>query len=176
MVTGSLNPQNGGNAVIPVIVALAEALFYLLCVPVNLALVLEDGAGLKVGAGVSAFAGWRARRRALSDLSGENGHKKSGPEPGRVWAVLRRVRFERLEIYGSVGLGDAAATALLCGALNGMACGLRGRAGRFRADVRPDFSNDFRVALSGMLTARTGQIIRAIILMRGSLQHGKASH
>ena len=156
--------ENGVKSMIPYIVAIVEGLFYLMCVPVHLALVFEGGAGLKVGAGVSAFAGQRARRRAASDLSG--GSKKSGPEPGRVWSVLRRMRFERMEIYGTLGLGDAASTALLCGAVNGAFGSLRGRAAHFRADVRPDFSSPLRVELRGMLTARTGQIIRAILFER----------
>ena len=151
---------------LPMVVAAMEAVFYLLCVPVNLALIVSDRAGARVGAGVSAFVRHRARRRALEDLAPKPGHKKTGPEPGRVWAVLRRLRFERVAIAGTVGLGDAAATALFCGALSASACALRSRADHFRADIRPDFSNDLHIELRGMLTARAGQIIMAAIFKR----------
>ncbi len=159
---------------LPALVAFVEALFYLMCVPVHLALLLDDRGGLRVGAGVSAFVRRRARRRALRNL-GSSGQRRGGMTPERAWAVLRRLRFERVELAGRLSLGDAAATSLACGWLTGLACALKNRAGFLRADVRPDFSNDLHIELRGMLTARTGHIIRAIILERTD-NHGQASH
>lgn len=144
-----------------------EALFYLSCVPIHVALAVD---GLDAGAGVSAFGGARARRRALRDLAGPP--RRGGP--GTLWRTARRVRFDRLELTGTVSLGDAALTAVACGALNGLAGGLRLRAARARVRVRPDFSNDFRLQLRGMLTARAGKIIWAA-LNQGRKPHGKAS-
>ena len=157
---------------LPTLVAIVEALFYLFNVPVCVALAVDDKTGLRVGTGMSAFAGRPARRRALRSLMAP-GTKKPGPRPGQVWAVLRRLRIRRLEVSGRVALGDAAATALCCGLLTGAVCGLRGRAAAFRADVRPDFSNDFRVELRGMLTARAGDIMIAVLFGRQRGRIGK---
>lgn len=148
---------------LPYIVAAAEAAFYLLCVPVNLALAVDGGAGLRVGAGVSLFARYRARRRAVSDLAEPNG-RRGGPGRGRLWRAARRLRFERIELTGRVSLGDAAATAVLCGALNGAACALRPRTDALRAAVRPDFSGACRLELRGVLTARAGRVAAALFL------------
>lgn len=167
---------------LPYIVALAEALFYLWSVPVTLAVVMDSGTGLRPGVGVSAFVRHRARRRALADLAGGAGEGSGGLDPGAVRRVLRRVRFDRLELTGRASLGDAAATALLCGALNGLGCGLRGRAAALRVAVRPDFSNDFRVELRGMLTAPAGKVIAAALTVgrpgagKEGREHGEASH
>ncbi len=166
-----------GVTAVPVyLVALLEALFYLSRVPVNLALAFDLDMGLKLGAGVSAFERRYARRRALKRLSSPDAGG-DGPDARTVWRVLRRMRFERVELTGRVALGDAGLTALLCGALNGLACAAAGHADRVRSRVAPDFSNAFRLELRGMLRARTGQIIIAIIQIgKEALIHGKASH
>lgn len=137
------------------IVAAAQALVYLLSIPVNVALRLD---GLKSGSGVAAFDRGAAAHRAMAALSGGQG---GGPAFRRVWPVLRRVRFDRIELTGRVSLGDAAATALLCGALNGLGRSLRGRASRMRIAVQPDFSDELHLELRGMASARSGQIMLA---------------
>ena len=139
------------------IVAAAQALAYLLSIPVNVALRLD---GLRTGSGVSAFDPGAAVRRAIAALSGDQG---KGPAFRRVWPVLRRVRFDRIELTGLVSLGDAAATALMCGALNGLGRSLRGRAQRLCIRVQPDFSDELRLELRGMVSARSGQIMLAAI-------------
>lgn len=144
------------------IVAAAEAVFYLLAVPVHLALCLGGAEGLRFGAGVSAFERRAARRRAMENLGKRRAGRQSSPGVRRAWAFARSLRLERVSLRGSVCLGDAAATAMACGVLNALACGLRGRAARLEADVRPDFSSpDVRVELSGMVSARAGQIMLA---------------
>ena len=142
------------------LVALMEALFYLLAVPVHLAVRLD---GLRTGAGLSIFERRAARRRADRKLKTASGGD-IGPNPRRALQVLSRLRIDRAELTGRVALGDAAATALMCGALNGLARASGRRAGRLRVDVRPDFaSEEVSVALSGMIRARTGQIILATL-------------
>ena len=146
------------------IVAAAQALVYLLSIPVNVALRLE---GLKSGSGVAVFDRGAAVHRALIALSGKQG---KGPSLRRVWPVLRRVRFDRIELTGRVSLGDAAATALFCGALNGLGRSLRGRARLLRVGVQPDFSDELRLELRGMVSARSGQIMLAAIrAMKGRI-------
>ena len=142
------------------LVALMDALFYLLAVPVHLAVRLD---GLRTGAGLSVFERRAARRRAERKLKIGSGGGK-GPDPRRVLRVLSRLRIDRAELTGRVALGDAAATALMCGALNGLARASGRRVGRLRVDVRPDFAaEEVSVALSGMIRARSGQIILATV-------------
>jgi len=145
---------------IPAWAALIQSLFYLFMVPVNLAFLVEGGEGFRVGTGVSAFVRWRARRRALRKrVSGEGG---SGA--GTALRVLSRLRFEWVSVAGRVSMGDAAATALACGVIQGAACGLRGKTAALHVAVEPEFSNDFRIELRGMLTARAGKIMLAAII------------
>ena len=91
-----------------------------------------------------------------------NRGKGKGPDAIQVLKVLRRVRFERLEARGRICLGDAAATALLCGGMTAALQCLPARHKRVR--LTPDFSSD-QIALhfSGMLRARSGQIILAML-------------
>lgn len=147
-------------ALIVNVVAALEALFYLCAIPVHLAVRLD---GLRVAAGLSAFAGNAARRRAADGLSGG---KKPGnaPDLRQVLRVLRRLDIERLELTGRASLGDAAATALLCGLIVGLARALGGRIDHVKADVRPDFrAQAVAVELQGMIRARSGKIILATL-------------
>lgn len=145
------------------IIAVIESLFYILAIPVNVAVRLD---GLRFGSGVAAFDAVAARHRALAALAGKNRKRRGGQSFSNIWPILRRLRFERVELTGRVSLGDAARTALLCGALNGLGRGLRARADRLRVDVRPDFSDAPRFELRGMVCARTGQIMLAAIRAR----------
>ena len=67
-----------------------------------------------------------------------------------------------MEARGRICLGDAAATALLCGGITALLQCLPARSKRVR--LTPDFSSD-QIALhfSGMLRARSGQIILAML-------------
>ena len=150
------------------IVAVLESVFYLLSVPVHLSLTLD---GWRVGAGAAAFDPVAALRRARRGLAPAGGAGRDGPGFGRVWPVLRHLRFDSLELTGWVSLGDAAATAIACGGLNGLARCLRGRAGRLRVEVRPEFAEQPRLELRGMACARTGQIMLAIIQNRKGRIH-----
>lgn len=142
------------------IVALAQALYYLMSIPVCLAVRVD---GLRAGAGISLFERGAAGNRAARALAG-SGQGGKGPDARRVLRVLRRLKIDRLELTGRVSLGDAAATALLCGGLNGLIRSLRGRVRRVKANVTPDFSAEgVAIELCGMLRARSGQIILATL-------------
>ena len=98
------------------------------------------------------------------DMAASSKQGKAGPDLRRSWRVLRRLDIDRLELTGRASLGDAAATALLCGGINGLARALRGRVKRMKVDVRPDFrAEGVALELSGMLRARSGKIILATL-------------
>ena len=130
-----------------IMVAVLEALFYLCSIPVKLAVKLD---GFKAGTQLSVF-GTRLKK---------GGGK--GPDVTRVLKVLRRIRFERLEVRGRICMGDAAATALLCGGMTAALKCLPAR--RKRVNLTPDFTSDhITLHLNGMLRARSGQIILAML-------------
>ena len=105
------------------LVAVMESLFYLCSIPVKLSVRLDD---FKAGSRLTVF-GARLNRG-----------KGKGPDAIQVLKVLRRVRFERLEARGRICLGDAAATALLCGGMTALLQCLPARHKRVR--LTPDFS------------------------------------
>lgn len=143
------------------LVAALEAFFYLCAIPVHLAVRVE---GLRVGAGLSAFERRVAGRRAARDLTREEKGGGKKRDYRRILRVLSRLQIDRAELTGRVALGDAAATALLCGGLNGLGRALGTRARRSRVDVRPDFgAGASALELSGMIRARSGKIILATL-------------
>ena len=146
----------------PVYIAAAlQLLLYLLCMPVHIALRAEGIDSLRLGVGIAAFDRRAARRRALRRR--RRGRQRT-PRPGRLWRAALRLRLARVSVSGSLCLGDAALTALACGALAALARGIAVRADRARIDLRPDFAGErLRFALSGMVSARAGQIMIAIL-------------
>jgi len=135
------------------ITALIESLIYLAAVPVNGAFVLSTSNGVRFGVGVSAFGLRGAVRRARRYRAGGKGGR------GPSWDVVRRLRGARIRIRGRLGLGDAAATALACGALRALG------AGGAVVDVAPVFDgNGLCLELQGMIRLRSGQIIRAMAM------------
>jgi len=132
-----------------ILVAALETLFYLCSIPVSLSVRLDD---FKAGSRLSVF-GARLKKR-----------KGKGPNAMHVLKVIRRIRFEQLEARGQVCLGDAAATALLCGGMTAALNALPAR--RKRVRLTPDFSSEhIALHLNGMLRARSGQIILAMLIV-----------
>lgn len=140
--------------------AILETLFYLLSVPLCAVFALSTADGVRWGVGVSAFALRPALRRAR-EYRPITRRRKSGTKP--PWRVIMRLRGARIRLRGRLGLGDAAATALACGALRGLAAALGAHAGRVEVDVTPVFAGDVCLELTGMIRLRTGQIMTAII-------------
>lgn len=133
--------------------AVIETLIYLAAIPVNGAFVLSTAHGLRFGVGVSVFGLGGALRRARRYRTGG----KDGP--GLSWDVVRRLRGARIRVRGALGLGDAAATALACGALRALG------AGGAAVDVTPVFDGDgLCLELQGMIRLRSGQIMWAMAM------------
>ena len=67
-----------------------------------------------------------------------------------------------MRLEGRLCLGDAASTALACGALEALAAALGAALGRVELNVAPDFQDSaLRAELWGMIRVRSGQIIVA---------------
>ncbi len=144
-------------------IALVDALAYLGAVPVCLAFCAEGGAVPRFGVGLSAFDEAAALRRALRELARPSPRRRRNQKTSPlVWRILKDLRPDRFALWGRVGLGDAAATALACGALRALAAAPGLRARESEIDLAPEFAADApRVAVRGMLRARAGQIILA---------------
>ena len=153
--------------------AAAQALVYLAAVPLHLAVCLRTRDGLRYGVGFSAFERRFAQRAALRRLArGARRKAKPGKPPVRPPSgMLRRLRPEGILLRGRLCLGDAAATALACGALRSLEAGLRGAATVVRLRVAPDFSDTPAAELQGMIRIRAGQIIYAAA--RGGIDDAK---
>lgn len=156
------------------IVAMLEALGYLWAVPVCVAFCVDGEGGFRAGAAAGTFNTRAVLRRARLDMG--RGKKRPG-RPKAAKAALRllaHLRFERVSLKGRLGLSDAAATALACGALSALGAALRGRTRSLEVEVAPAFDGP-RAELRGIARARLGQIIFAAIQTTGGLPHGKAS-
>lgn len=159
----------------------AVALFYLSAVPVQIAFILRFDGSLRLGAGLSAFEPRRAQRRArTARLKKPTSSKKWKPKhPAALLnaalktlkLLSRHLKLLSLRVEGTVGLPDAAATALLCGAANSLDAALFAVTRRARISLRPDFSApSARAELSGMISLRAGHIMLAALL--GAWEYG----
>lgn len=160
------------------LVALAQALVYLAAVPVCAAFCVTSRDGLRAGSAVGVF---RAKKTLLRARRAMHAPRRKGKKPAlrRALAVLRRVQLGKIALRGTLALGDAAATALACGALTSLAASLLPRAESLEIRLTPDFSGDLRLEIQGMIRVRAGQIILAaahsgIDEIRGRIAHGKA--
>ena len=142
-------------------VAILEALGYFSAVPVCVAFCVSGRDGLKAGAAVGAFSAGAAFRRAMAHMRRETPKKRRGRPPvKRLIKLARHLRVERFSLRGRLGLSDAAATALLCGAISALGASLRGRVDSLAVDVAPAFDGP-RAELRGIVRVRLGQIILA---------------
>ena len=146
------------------IIAILEALAYVGAVPVWVAFCLSTEGGLRAGTGVGVFerrfALRKAREASRSPIAKEGRSRKG--DLRRTLAVLKRLRNAGIRLRGRLGLGDAAATAVACGALQALGPALAARAGRVDIAVTPDFdSPELHIELQGMIRVRVGQIISA---------------
>ena len=140
--------------------ALATVLFYAANVPLCVAFFVKLGEEARFGIGISTFEGRLALKSASENPLKFQG-KKGMPHPSMRFIlkaaaeILRKIK--PLRLYARIGTGDAAMTALLCGALSGIAPFFE------RSDVAPVFENPY-LELSGIIEIRAGNIIRAMAL------------
>ena len=145
---------------VPAVAALG-ALFCLWHLPLCLALEVTWRDGLRFGAGFAPVDARAAMARAAE--AARTGGRARGSRSGRRFlrGLVRRLRVDEIRVEGTICLGDAAATALGCGAAAALLGGLGSRADRAWVDVRPDFGVQPGLALRGMVTVRAGHIIVA---------------
>ena len=149
------------------LVALAQSLVYLAAVPVCGAFCVSSRGGLHAGSGTAVFRGRNALRRARRAMARRAKKRKTSvPDLKRVFNLIKRLKLAKIALRGTLALGDAAATALACGALTSLAASLRGKAEALE--------------IQGMIRARAGQIMLAaarsgIDEIRGRIAHGQAS-
>lgn len=171
--TAGIKKRGDGMLIIP-------AVYLLMCLPVYLradAYVCDTGAGLHVFVGMMGI-GVRADIRLLFEdgrlrivRRQTKGRKRQGPADWGLLrrflrAMIRRAHASHIAVSAHIGTGDAAATALLAGALQAVlsaaACRVKGQ----RADIHVNPSYD-RTALclcaGGILLASGGDIIGALI-------------
>lgn len=163
------------------LVALAQSLVYLAAVPVCGAFCVSSRGGLHAGSGTAVFRGRNALRRARRAMARRAKKRKTSvPDLKRVFNLVKRLKLAKIALRGTLALGDAAATALACGALTSLAASLRGKAEALEIRVTPDFSGEARLEIQGMIRAQAGQIMLAaarsgIDEIRGRIAHGQAS-
>ena len=167
-------------------IAAGTALFYLSAVPVKIAFDLRAGEKTGWGAGVSAFEGRFARAAARRRLAKEKKRPKrklpakinrlqllkSALKTGKY--ILRHLQVNAFSARGALSLGDAALTALVCGAAGSLITALAAATDvRFECALQPDFSNP-KIALageiSGIVTLRAGHIMLAALI--GAIDYG----
>lgn len=164
-------------------VAAGTALFYLSAVPLKLAFTVRAGEKHGFGAGVSVFEGrfaraaaernlGRSRKRPRRKLSPNRTILKSVLKSGRH--ILRHARLDAFSARGSISLGDAALTALACGALGSLLTAISVPAQtRIECALQPDFSSP-QIALagevSGIVSLRIGHIMLAALI--GAIDYG----
>ena len=156
--------------------AAAQALLYLCAAPIYVCAVARAApGGLGWGVGLSILSAARARRHAARAMerprlktrtSRRRPPTPAKPAARRIRAKIALIRAAlcfvrhlrpRARLQGALGLGDAAATALVCGGLAAL-----GAIPGLDVAVAPDFrANRFQADLSGMVCARPGQIIYA---------------
>lgn len=87
------------------------------------------------------------------------------------FSLSRHLKLLSLTMDGTIGLSDAAATALICGAANSLDAALFAVAKRARVSLRPDFAAaSAHAELSGMISLRAGHIMLAALL--GAWEYG----
>ncbi|MBR6767227.1 MAG: hypothetical protein IKM02_04680 [Clostridia bacterium] len=159
------------------LVAAIEILLYLCAVPLHIAVCFQAGDSFSTSAAFSFFEGRFAKRRAFMRL--ERAEKKppdahkgiSMPRKVRlILHILRHMDSISIKIHGNVSTSDAAATALICGCARSVEYALRPFFPGLMLDIFPDFTGEkFRTELYGMISLRSGQIIRAAL--KGALKN-----
>ncbi|MDO4867814.1 MAG: hypothetical protein Q4C10_14885 [Clostridia bacterium] len=150
------------------LVAALQALYYAARVPLILALCLRTGGEPSFGFALGAFRRRGALRRAQRSPCSPKKKRRGGGSYGL--RLIRRLRPGRLSLEGTLCLGDAAATALACGAICA-AAELFPADRPARVRVAPDFDGSApRCALSLTATLPLGRLL--LTLLRAGARAG----
>ena len=148
------------------LVTAAVSLFYLGAIPICFAFHWHSGTGF--GYGISVFEGRFARKQSLRPRPKKQAKPKPRPKIKDVLPALKYLlkHLEFFHLDGTLGVGDAAATALLCGGVQSVGYVLEGVSNRrVHIALTPDFSADrIQADLSGMISLRAGHIMLAALL------------
>ena len=145
----------------PYLAAAVMILIYMYNLPLTVALVWrEEGGAVGVGVLDARFALNSARKKIGKQTKGDNKRKRKKPDTETVLRLFRRMRLEYFSARLAVGTGDAAQTALLCGALRALGCVLAGAVDYGEADIRPDFSEKtFRGEVGIAFSLKLGKVL-----------------
>ena len=149
----------------PYLAAALMIIIYMYNLPLTVALVWRDEGG---AAGISVldirFALNSARKKIGKKTGAGNKNKKKKPDTETAIRLFRRMRLEYFSARLAVGTGDAAQTALLCGALRALGGALAGAAEYGEADIRPDFSGKaFRGEVGAVFSLKLGKALVSFI-------------
>ena len=139
---------------------------YIYNMPVAIAFIWKKH---RFAAGVGAFFGHNAMRRAVKQLEAEKIRKKiKYKRVKRAAAIIARligdVEFEYFSARLLVGAGDAAGTAKLCGGLIALGNMLRAAARSGKVDIRPDFAaRTFEGEAAAVIMLKAGDMARAAV-------------
>lgn len=136
----------------------------------------------RFGFGVGIFEIRAALRRAEKRRDApEPPKKRMELTPARlkfaVQTIARLLAHIKIEIFDArllIGTGDAAHTALICGAAMGLGHALRGAADHGRVDIRPEFAGScFEGEIRAVAALRAGDMLSAALLgALKSIGHG----
>ena len=152
-------------------VAAIETLIYLSAIPLHIAIYIRATDGFAISAGFSLFEKRFARKRAFRRLGRAQKAKRNRPSgksmPRKVRLIihmLRHLKQIRIHFRGTLGLGDAASTALIYGSIQSLKYALHPFYPNLRLDILPDFNGEKSHAeIQGMISVHTGQIIYAAL-------------
>ena len=154
----------------PYFAAAAMLGIYLYNLPLKLAFVWRAH---RFGLGLGIFERRAALRRARKRLGRPKPpEKRMKFTPGRLKftahagaQLLTHLKLESFSARLLIGAGDAARTALVCGAVMGLGHALRGAADGGQVDIRPAFSGScFEGEIRGVVALRAGDVISAAAL------------
>lgn len=146
----------------PFIAAVIMTGIYMYNLPLMIAFMWrEQGFGVGVGVIEPAYALKVARSHIINGKKRAPGRKR---KPGMTLKMIRSLRIEYFSARLYIGTGDAAATALLCGAARSLAGVLAGAARQSVTDIRPEFSgNCLRGEAAIVFSVTAGRILKVML-------------
>lgn len=150
-------------------------LIYAMNIPIRCAFTIrfDEERSLKLGIGIFGARYIIERQLAIPPLNWKpsakwnSGKVRAGMSAGRY--LFRRARAEGMRFSAQIGTGDAARTALICGAVMGLTDTLR-----VCAKVEPNFAaRSLKLSGGGIIHLRLGHSIGAGLVLASELANGK---